>query len=113
MTQVKSNWDRERRRWYAMRRRCENPADPSYRWYGARGITVCERWREFPNYYADILRLIGPCPHPNMSLDRIDNDGNYEPGNVRWASAWQQVKNSRVYGSSRRRDIGFHLDPIT
>ena len=104
----------ERRRWQAMRYRCENPRNPGYRWYGARGIKVCERWHDFENYYADIMRLIGPCPDPRMSLDRINNDGDYEPGNVRWATCWQQVKNSRVPGSVRSRTwtgppLDFHI----
>ena len=74
--------------------RCEDPAGLGYRYYGARGIKVCGQWHDFEVYYADITRLLGPCP-PGMSLDRIDNDGDYEPGNVRWATASQQQRNSR------------------
>lgn len=84
----------ERRRWRGILDRCEHPNSPSYRNYGGRGIKVCERWHNFDVYFADIMRLLGPCPG-GMSLDRIDNDGDYEPGNVRWASAWRQAANSR------------------
>jgi hypothetical protein len=77
-----------------MVRRCEDPRLLGYRYYGARGIKVCERWHDWALFDADITRLIGPCPE-GMSLDRIDNDGNYEPGNVRWATRRQQQLNSR------------------
>jgi len=106
------NRQQERNRWRAMLHRCENPRATGYRYYGARGIKVCEQWHDFENYYADIMRLIGPCPRPNMSLDRIDNDGDYEPGNVRWATSLQQSKNSRTPGSSRRNWTGTGLTPI-
>lgn len=63
-----------------------------YEHYGGRGITVCERWREsYPAFLADVGRK----PSPQHSLDRIDNDGHYEPGNVRWATAKQQANNRR------------------
>ena len=77
--------------WGAMRSRCENPKNPAFKWYGARGITVCERWKTFDNFYADMGD-----PPPGMSMDRIDNDGNYEPGNVQWASKRQQANNTRA-----------------
>ena len=91
-------------RWYGMLRRCENPKDAAYSRYGGRGIKVCERWHDFETFRADLLRLIGPCP-AGMSLDRINNDGHYEPGNVRWASRWQQVLNSRTYGHPRNPSL--------
>lgn len=74
--------------------RCEDPRAVGYRYYGGRGIKVCERWHDFDAYYEDIERLIGPRPD-GMSMDRIDNDGDYEPGNVRWATASEQQLNSR------------------
>jgi hypothetical protein len=75
-----------------MRDRCYNPNHISYANYGGRGISVCERWRErFEHFFADM----GMRPGPEYSLDRIDNDGNYEPGNVRWATQKEQGNNRR------------------
>lgn len=92
---AKNDRARSYQRWYRMLRRCENPDDIGYRSYGGRGIKVCERWHDFELYYADITRLLGPCP-PRKSMDRIDNDGGYEPGNVRWATAGEQAENRRT-----------------
>lgn len=69
--------------------RCTNPNESRFARYGGRGITVCERWKVFENFYADMGD-----PPPDMQLDRINNDGNYEPGNCRWATRLQQVHNS-------------------
>lgn len=77
--------------WVHIRSRCENPKNAGYYKYGARGIRVCERWRKFENFLADM----GPRPSPKHSIDRIDNDGNYEPGNCRWADALTQLYNRR------------------
>ena len=81
----------EYRVWWSMRNRCEMPNHPRFTSYGGRGIGVCERWKTFANFFADM----GPRPAPGLSLDRIDNDGNYEPGNCRWATSKEQSANRR------------------
>jgi hypothetical protein len=74
-----------------MKARCDNPNSSSYKNYGLRGITYCERWADFSCFLADV----GEKPYPEASLDRINNDGDYEPGNVRWANRAVQRRNSR------------------
>lgn len=85
--------DTEYRAWDTMIRRCYNPTTESYRTHGARGIKVCDRWRQdFRNFFADM----GLKPSPKHELDRKDNDGNYEPGNCQWATHSQQMRNRRT-----------------
>jgi hypothetical protein len=74
--------------WASIAPRCGNPNHPAYPRYGGRGITVCERWASFENFLADM----GERP-AGLSLDRIDNNGNYEPGNCRWATPKEQSSN--------------------
>jgi hypothetical protein len=84
--------------WMAMRARCNNPGHSSYVYYGARGIRVCPRWDSFANFLTDMGE-----PPDGMSLDRIDNDKGYQPGNVRWATPLQQVRNRRPRKRKYRR----------
>jgi len=70
--------------------RCEKPKNPYFKHYGGRGITVCERWHTFVNFLADMGE-----PPSELSLDRINNDGNYEKSNCRWATWTQQANNKR------------------
>ncbi len=78
--------------WCSMRRRCSDTRDKRYDSYGGRGIKVCDRWQDFQNFLDDM----GERPSPHHSIDRIDNDGNYEPGNCRWATDETQRRNKRT-----------------
>jgi hypothetical protein len=79
------------RTWNNMRGRCNNPRHPDYANYGGRGIKICERWNNFANFADDM----GLKPSPKLSIDRINNDGDYEPSNCRWATQKQQINNQR------------------
>lgn len=83
-------WPPEYYVWRTMKARCLNPNNPKWERYGARGIKVHEPWvNDFQAFY----NYVGPRPSDEHSIDRIDNDGHYEPGNVRWATAQEQVDN--------------------
>lgn len=81
----------EYRIWADMRGRCERKSFKQFKDYGGRGIAVCDRWQRFEKFYEDM----GPRPGPEFSLDRINVNGNYEPGNVRWATDHVQRRNRR------------------
>jgi hypothetical protein len=87
------------RSWAAMRQRCLNPNVKAFKNYGGRGITICERWQIFENFLADM----GERPAGDYSIERINNDGNYEPSNCHWAERAEQSANQRRRG---KRDSG-------
>jgi len=84
--------------WLSMRSRCKCKSHTSYKYYGGRGIAVCDKWRyDFVGFLSDV----GKRPGPEYSIERIDNDGNYEPRNVRWATIAEQAKNKRPSSLSK------------
>jgi hypothetical protein len=83
---------REYRAWINMKTRCENPSTPYYKNYGGRGIHVCEEWaKSFMAFYVHV----GPRPTSRHTVERIDNTGHYEPGNVKWALRSENLRNKR------------------
>lgn len=91
--------------WSGMKNRCNNPAFKQYADYGGRGIVVCESWYNFANFVGDIgERLVG------ATLERADNDGNYEPDNVRWATRREQMLNQRISRRNKTGTSGVHWD---
>lgn len=109
-------WSRtpENQCWRDIKQRCLNPKNKAFHHYGGRGITVCERWMDFQNFISDM----GARPSDKHSLDRIDNDGHYEPENCRWTTWDVQRRNCRrivMIGSECLTDAARRagLNPIT
>lgn len=90
----------EYRTWVSMHERCRSPVSQKWINYGGRGIRVCEHWSSFENFLNDMGRR----PSKTHSLDRINNDGNYEPSNCRWATKKEQVDNRRKFGRVEKFD---------
>ena len=78
--------------WQKMWERCTNPNHERYKYYGARGITICEAWKSFPQFLKDL----GQKPTPKHTVDRIDNDKNYEPANCKWSTRKEQSRNRQT-----------------
>lgn len=93
--------------WVSMRQRCRNPRCPEFVNYGARGITICDEWETFKGFEA---WAIANGYDAKLSIDRIDNDGNYEPSNCRWADAYTQAANKRS-GRNKTGANGVHKRP--
>ena len=91
--------------WYDMMRRCYKADRPDYKYYGGRGIKVCEEWHSFENFYADMGNANG------LTLDRIDVNGDYEPSNCKWSTMSEQVKNRRSWvGELCKRGHQYKVD---
>lgn len=93
--------------WTCMKQRCYNKKHMAYSQYGGRGITVCDKWR---NSFLAFYRDMGDKPSSRHSLDRIDNNGNYEPSNCKWSTYEEQQHNTRTYktNTSGRRGVSWN-----
>lgn len=89
----------EYRVWHNMKKRCYTPSSTGYAYYGGRGIGVCTEWR---NSFEAFLSFVGKRPSADHEIDRIDSNGDYEPGNVRWTTRLGNMRNRRI--SKRSRD---------
>lgn len=89
-----------------MTQRCTNPKNDGYAGYGGRGITVCDRWKSFENFLADM----GERPAPDLTIERIDNDLGYGPDNCKWGTRTEQILNTRPKNTNKSGIVGVHWD---
>lgn len=94
--------------WFTMVRRCKDPRHKMWHRYGGRGIRVCDRWLSFENFCSDV----GPRPSPTHTIDRIDNDGGYEPDNFRWATPREQARNRSNTRTFERDGVTYKVDAV-
>ena len=89
----KETLGKHRKVWSEMKQRCSNPNNVGYKNYGGRGITVCDEWK---NSFAQFMEDMGPRPSDKHEIDRVDNNGNYEPSNCGWATKFEQQLNREI-----------------
>ena len=105
---MKKKYPRIYKVWQSIRQRCNNPNDKNYSDYGERGISVCKEWDESPEAF--VMWALENGYREDLSIDRIDVNGNYSPYNCRWATATQQARNKRIEKINKTGVNGVHLD---
>ena len=105
----KKDYPKEYTSWRQMKRRCADVNRHNYHRYGGKGIKVCDEWNE-PHGFQAFMEHIGPKPTPQHTIDRIDSEKNYEPGNVRWQTPYEQTNNRY---NTLKTEIGFKNKALT